>query len=184
MKDGERTSRPVFTSNTIVYNTSAISYFDGYCTLAAYGENRVHAECIYPEDSPQAEYMESDKWTKHGAKLRYDRQSDTYYLHVSVEQERDDPLAKAESRTVLGVDRNVDGYLAVTSTGAFIGNADLLNHKRREYERRRARLQQQEPEAHTSPSSPSVTPSLTGRRTSFTGRLSGSLRKPPHRTVR
>jgi IS605 OrfB family transposase len=87
--------------------------------------------------------MDSDEWSKQGAKLRYDHQTDTYYLHVSVKQEREDSSEEAESRTVLGVDRNVDGYLAVTSTGAFIGNADLLNHKRREYERRRARLQQQ-----------------------------------------
>jgi IS605 OrfB family transposase len=143
MKAGERTSKPVFTSNTTVYNTSAISYFDGYCSLAAYGSGRVHAEYVYPDDSPQAEYMESDDWTKQGAKLRYDRQTDTCYLHVSVKQEREDSSEEAESRTVLGVDRNVDGYLAVTSTGAFVGNADLLNHKRREYERRRARLQQQ-----------------------------------------
>ncbi|MFC7058791.1 hypothetical protein [Halovenus salina] len=59
-----------------------------------------------------------------------------------MKQEREESSAEAENRTVLGVDRNVDGYLAVTSTGAFIGNADLLNHKRRKYERRRARLQQ------------------------------------------
>ncbi len=37
---------------------------------------------------------------------------------------------------------NVDGHLAVTSTGAFFGNADYLNHKRREYETRRGRMQQ------------------------------------------
>ena len=144
MKEGENVSKPVFTSNTTVYNTSAISYFDGYCTLAAYGSGRVTAEYVYPDDSIQAEYMESEEWDKQGAKLRYDRQSDTYYLHVTVKQERDDPQAEAEGRTVLGVDRNVDGYLAVTSSGAFIGNADLFNHKRREYERRRGNLQQQD----------------------------------------
>jgi len=144
MKDGERVSQPVFTSNTTVYNTNAITYFDGYCSLAAYGGSRVHAEYVYPDDSVQAEYMESDEWTKQGAKLRYDHQTDTYYLHVSLKQECEDSPGEAENQsTVLGVDRNVDGYLAVTSTGAFIGNADLLNHKRREYERRRARLQQQ-----------------------------------------
>ncbi len=143
MKEGKRTSKPVFTSNTTVYNTNAITYFDGYCSLAAYGGSRVHAEYVYPDDSIQAEYMKSDEWTKQGAKLRYDHQTDTYYLHVSVKQEREESSGRAENQTVLGVDRNVDGYLAVTSTGAFIGNADLLNHKRREYERRRARLQQQ-----------------------------------------
>ncbi len=42
---------------------------------------------------------------------------------------------------VLGVDLNVDGYVAVTSTGAFLGNADYLNHRRDEYERRRGNLQ-------------------------------------------
>ncbi|ERG88753.1 MAG: hypothetical protein J07HX5_00899 [halophilic archaeon J07HX5] len=61
MKEGERTSKPVFTSNTTVYNTNAISYFDGYCSLAAYGSGRVHAEYVYPDDSPQTEYMESDE---------------------------------------------------------------------------------------------------------------------------
>ena len=103
----------------------------------------VHAEYVYPDDSIQAQYIESDEWTKQGAKLRYDHQTDTYYLHVSLTQEREDSSGEAENQTVLGVDRNVDGYLAVTSTGAFIGNADLLNHKRREYERRRARLHHQ-----------------------------------------
>ncbi|MFC7041676.1 RNA-guided endonuclease InsQ/TnpB family protein [Halonotius sp. GCM10025705] len=143
MKEGEKVSKPVFTSNTTVYNTSAISYFDGYCTLAAYGSGRVTAEYVYPDDSIQAEYMESDEWGKQGAKLRYDHQTDTYYLHVTVVRERDDPQEEAAGRTVLGVDRNVDGYLAVTSSGAFIGNADYFNHKRREYERRRGNLQQQ-----------------------------------------
>ena len=143
MKEGERVSKPVFTSNTTVYNTNAVSYFDGYCTLAAYGSGRVKAEYVYPDDSLQAEYMESDEWDKQGAKLRYDHQSDTYYLHVTVVQERDEPSSEAESRTVLGVDRNVDGYLAVTSSGSFIGNADYFNHKRREYEHRRGDLQQQ-----------------------------------------
>jgi IS605 OrfB family transposase len=142
MKAGEKVSKPVFTSNTTVYNTSAISYFDGYCTLAAYGSGRVKAEYVYPDDAIQAEYMESDEWDKQGAKLRYDHQSNTYYLHVTVLQERDDPQEEAEGRTVLGVDRNVDGYLAVTSSGAFIGSADYFNHKRREYERRRGNLQQ------------------------------------------
>ena len=43
---------------------------------------------------------------------------------------------------VLGVDLNVDGYVAVTSTGAFLGNADYLTHRRDKYERRRGNLQQ------------------------------------------
>jgi len=84
--------------------------------------------------------MDGDEWAKKGAKLRYDHREDTYYLHVTVVREREQQ--EAENQSVLGVDTNVDGYLAVTSTGAFIGNADRLNHERREYERRRARIQQ------------------------------------------
>jgi transposase len=49
----------------------------------------------------------------------------------------------AEDGTVLGVDLNVGGHLAVTSTGAFIGNADYLDHKCREYEKRRGQIQQE-----------------------------------------
>ncbi|SFC72409.1 hypothetical protein SAMN05444422_11711 [Halobiforma haloterrestris] len=43
---------------------------------------------------------------------------------------------------VLGVDLNVTGAFAVTSTGEFIGSADYLTHKRDQYEQRRKRLQQ------------------------------------------
>lgn len=43
---------------------------------------------------------------------------------------------------VLGVDLNVTGAFAVTSTGAFIGSADSLTHKRDQYEQRRAQFQQ------------------------------------------
>jgi IS605 OrfB family transposase len=43
---------------------------------------------------------------------------------------------------VLGFDLNVDGYIAVTSTGAFLGNTNYLNHRRDKYERRRGNLQQ------------------------------------------
>jgi hypothetical protein len=37
---------------------------------------------------------------------------------------------------------NVDGSFAVTSTGAFIGNADEMNHRRREFEKTRGAMQQ------------------------------------------
>ncbi len=43
---------------------------------------------------------------------------------------------------VLGVDLNVTGAFAATSTGEFLGSADYLTHKRDQYEQCRARLQQ------------------------------------------
>uniref|UniRef100_UPI003D984891 RNA-guided endonuclease InsQ/TnpB family protein n=1 Tax=Halomicrococcus sp. NG-SE-24 TaxID=3436928 RepID=UPI003D984891 len=48
----------------------------------------------------------------------------------------------AENGVVLGVDLNVTGAFAVTSTGEFIGSADYLTHRRDQYEQRRAKLQQ------------------------------------------
>jgi len=48
---------------------------------------------------------------------------------------------RAEDSRVLGVGCNVDDHIAVTSTGRFVGNADYLNHQRREFEQRRATLQ-------------------------------------------
>ena len=40
------------------------------------------------------------------------------------------------------MDCNVDDHIVVTSTGQFVGNANYLNHQRREYEKYRASLQQ------------------------------------------
>jgi len=73
------------------------------------------------------------------------KRNGTYYLHVAVKKEvepADSCEEESENGVVLGVDLNVDGYIAVTSTGAFFGNADYLNHRRNQYERRRGNLQQ------------------------------------------
>jgi IS605 OrfB family transposase len=48
---------------------------------------------------------------------------------------------KAEDSKVPGVSCKLNDHIAVTFTGEFIGNADYLNHKRREFEKRRASLQ-------------------------------------------
>ena len=82
-----------------------------------------------------------------------DEQDDTFYLHVTVKNpdyevdgtERQEAELRddaPENGVVLGVDLNVTGAFAVTSTGEFIGSADYLTHKRDQYEQRRARLQQ------------------------------------------
>ncbi len=81
--------------------------------------------------------------------LQYDRSTESFYLHARMRRiESDDreqstaAASNAKHRTVLGVDLNVDGSLAVTSTGAFIGNADEMNHRRREFEKTRGSMQQ------------------------------------------
>lgn len=62
-------------------------------------------------------------WREH---CRFYNDSDTQHKHSRV----------------LGVDLNVTGACAVTSIAGFHGNADYLNHKRRQFERLRGNLQQ------------------------------------------
>jgi putative transposase len=81
--------------------------------------------------------------------LQYDRSTESLYLHARMrrienhEQPQSTSSSEAKHRTVLGVDLNVDGSLAVTSTSAFIGNADEMNHRRREFEETRGSMQQE-----------------------------------------
>ena len=142
LEDGKKASKPTFRGTVVGYGTRTITYNDDHCTLATVG-GRVRAEYVTPEDddgTPFAEYWDSDEWRRKEATLH--KRDDTYYLHVAVENEPATDASPVENGAVLGVDLNVDGSLAVTSTGRFLGNADSFNHKRDEYERRRGRLQQ------------------------------------------
>ena len=143
IEDGEKASKPEFKGTVVAYNDRTITYNDDHVSLAT-TDNRVTAEYVTPvndEGTPFEEYW-TDEWEKTEATLH--RRDDTYYLHVAVKKdvERDSSGEESENGVVLGVDLNVDGYLAVTSMGAFLGNADYFNHKRDEYERRRGNLQQ------------------------------------------
>jgi putative transposase len=138
-KDENNPSKPQFTSDSVVYNLNAITYYDDYATLATV-DGRIEAEYVLPdEDVPPTTYF-CEEWGKREATLHH-RDGD-YYLHIAVVKETDAEPEDAENGTVLGVDLNVDGHLAVTSTGTFLGNADYLNHKRREYETRRGQMQE------------------------------------------
>jgi len=143
-EDGQKASKPEFRGSVVVYNGRTITYNDDHVTLATV-DDRVTAEFVTPHDedgTPFAEYW-TPEWERKEATLH--KQDGTYYLHVAVEKEvepADSSDESTENGVVLGVDLNVDGCLAVTSTGAFLGDADYLNHKREEYERRRGNLQQ------------------------------------------
>ena len=143
LEDGKSASNPEFKRTVVVYNGRTITYNDDHVSLATVGD-RVTAEYVTPvteEGTPFEDYW-TDDWDKGEATLH--KRDGTYYLHVAVKKEVEPDSSDEESEygVVLGVDLNVDGYLAVTSTGAFFGNADYLNHKRDQYERRRGNLQQ------------------------------------------
>ncbi len=139
--DGEKASKPEFKGTVVVYNGRTITYNDDSVSLAT-TDKRVTAEYVTPVNengTPFADYW-TDEWEKAEATLH--KRDGTYYLHVAVKKNVDPSCdEESENGVVLGVDLNVDGYVAVTSTGAFLGNADYLNHRRDEYERRRGNLQ-------------------------------------------
>ena len=139
--DGEKASKPEFKGTVVVYNGRTITYNDDSVSLAT-TDKRVTAEYVTPVNengTPFADYW-TDEWEKAEATLH--KRDGTYYLHVAVKKNVDLSCdEESENGVILGVDLNVDGYVAVTSTGAFLGNADYLNHRRDEYERRRSNLQ-------------------------------------------
>ena len=157
LKQGEKTSQPEFDSWSVVYDKRSASFNDDHATLST-PTGRVTADYVLPpaenrEDTPFGRYYESDDWAASSATLQYDEQDDTFYLHVTLKnpdyevdrtehQETGSPDDHNQNGVVLRVDLNVTGVFAVTSTGAFIGSADHLNHKRNQYEQRRAKLQQ------------------------------------------
>ena len=157
LKQGEKMSQPDFDSWSVVYDKRSATFNSDHATLST-PNGRVTAEYVLlpedeREDTPFGRYYESDDWDASSATLQYDEQDDTFSLHVTLKnpnfksdgterqecESRDDAT---ENGVVLGVDLNVTGAFAVTSTGESIGSADHLNHKREQYEQRRARLQQ------------------------------------------
>ena len=145
LADGENTSKPEYNTFSIVYDKRAATYHRDKVSLATVN-GRV--ECEYdlpenPEATPHDEYLLNDEYSFSTSTVHYDSEADEFYLHAAMELEIDvDSPEKAEDSKVLGVDCNVDDHIAVTSTGAYIGNADYLNHRRREFEKRRVGLQQ------------------------------------------
>ncbi len=157
LKNGEKTSQPEFDSWSVVYDKRSATFNTDHATLST-PNGRIKTDYVLPPEgeragTPFGRYYESDDWDASSATLQYDDQDDTFFLHVTLKhpdyegdgterQEAESPDDHDKNGVVLGVDLNVTGAFAVTSTGAFIGSADYLNHKRDQYEQRRAKLQQ------------------------------------------
>ncbi|EMA57003.1 RNA-guided endonuclease InsQ/TnpB family protein [Halorubrum kocurii] len=151
LKNGETTSQPHFDAWSVVYDKRSATFHRDHVSLSTVN-GRI--ECPYvlpddPEQTPIGEYLLNEDYEFRMSTLQYDRSSGEFYLHARMRRaEREEheqsttAFSDAEHRTVLGVDLNVDGSLAVTSTGAFIGNADEMNHRRREFEKTRGSMQQ------------------------------------------
>ncbi|MFC7143243.1 RNA-guided endonuclease InsQ/TnpB family protein [Halosimplex aquaticum] len=160
LKKGENTSQPHFDAWSVVYDKRSATFHRDHVSLSTVN-GRV--ECDYvipnnPDGTPIGEYLLNEDYEFRMSTLQYDRHSESFYLHARMrrvehdEQEQSTTPSSdvhqnvsrpedAKHRTVLGVDLNVDGSLAVTSTGAFIGNANEMNHRRREFEKTRGSMQ-------------------------------------------
>ncbi|MDG5776544.1 transposase, partial [Haloarculaceae archaeon H-GB1-1] len=151
LKKGDNTSQPHFDAWSVVYDKRSATFHRDHVSLSTVN-GRVECDYVIPDDpegTPIGEYLLNEDYEFRMSTLQYDRATASFYLHArmrridSDEHEQSSPdSSDSEHRTVLGVDLNVDGSLAVTSTGAFIGNADEMNHRRREFEKTRGSMQQ------------------------------------------
>ena len=145
LADGENTSRPHYDTFSIAYDKRAATFYRNKVSLATV-DGRVVCEYDLPENpegTPHGAYLLNDDYEFSTSTVHYDSETDEFYLHAAMRRTvvTDSP-EKAEDAKVLGVDCNVNDHIAVTSTGRFVGNADYLNHERREFEKRRGDLQQ------------------------------------------
>jgi len=156
LKKGDKTSQPHFDAWSVVYDKRSATFHRDHVSLSTVN-GRVECDYVIPDDSertPIGEYLLNEDYDFRMSTLQYDRSTESVYLHArmgratdeqepsttdssDVQQTQSDAAHQnakgsedAKHRTVLGVDLNVDGSLAVTSTGAFIGNADEMNHRR------------------------------------------------------
>ena len=150
-ENGDRISKPSFDfedgTYSRTYDKRAATYSKHEASFATV-DGRV--ECRYElpselEGTPYHDYILDQRWSITTSKLVYD--GGRFWLHATVKRTYTDASTESSDTQgdftrVLGVDLNVDGHTAVTSAGGFHGNADQLNHRRREYEALRGELQE------------------------------------------
>ncbi|WP_436343521.1 RNA-guided endonuclease InsQ/TnpB family protein [Natronorubrum sp. FCH18a] len=150
LKSGDNTSQPHFNAWSVVYDKRSATFHRDHVSLSTVN-GRVECDYVIPDDAegtPIGKYLLNEDYEFRMSTLQYDRSTESFYLHARMRRiendDREQSTASSDTkhRTVLGVDLNVDGSLAVTSTGAFIGNADEMNHRRREFEKTRGSMQQ------------------------------------------
>jgi IS605 OrfB family transposase len=149
LKKGDNTSQPHFDAWSVVYDKRSATFHRDHVSLSTLN-GRVECDYVLPDDTegtPIGEYLLNEDYEFRMSTLQYDRPTESFYLHARMRRTTDEQEQSttdcfdSKHRTVLGVDLNVDGSLAVTSTGAFIGNADEMNHRRQEFEKTRGSMQ-------------------------------------------
>ena len=144
-KKGQRVSQPTFTAETMDYDTRSATFYRNKVSLATV-EGRVEPAFVLPADSPTPyeRYVLSEDYEFRESTLRYDVTTDEFYLNISTRRTDGDNEVPADTghpdQTVLGIDLGVNS-LAVSSTGT-LWQGDDYDHWCREFEKRRAEMQQ------------------------------------------
>lgn len=138
---GMRPSKPRFTAPTVRYDSRTMTLFDDHSVSLTTVESRVRCDLALPDapDGYQFTYLDSASWELTESTLTV-RDGD-FFLHLGFRRPSGSHEERsAENGAVLGIDLGVEN-LAVTSTAEFFSGREL-DHERRQFERRRGRLQQ------------------------------------------
>jgi putative transposase len=147
LEKNEDTSQPEFTADTVRYDKRAATFHDDHVSLSTV-DGRIEADYVLPADqtdTPFNEYLNGDDWEFRTSTLHYDPFDDEFWFHIGFKREEEAESTHTdadvpEHRTILGIDLGVEN-LAVASTGTF-WTGDELDHWHREFQQRRADLQQ------------------------------------------
>ncbi|ELY52532.1 IS1341-type transposase (TCE32) [Natronolimnohabitans innermongolicus JCM 12255] len=135
------TSRPTFTSDTLVYDSRSMTVFDDDSVSLATVENRIRCDLSLPDDSDgyQRRYLESEEWELTESTMS--KRDGDWYLHLGFRKPNPQPKLETNdgNRTVLGVDLGIVN-IATTSTAYFASGREL-RHRHREFDRIRSNLQ-------------------------------------------
>jgi IS605 OrfB family transposase len=135
---GRKASKPEFTSPTVPYDGRTMTLFDDGTVSLTTVECRVRPELALPNDDGgfQFQYLDDEQWSVTESSLTV--RDGEFYLHIGFRRPK--RKTAAEDGAVLGVDFGIEN-IAVTSTARFFSGQEA-NHERRQFERRRASLQQ------------------------------------------
>jgi len=142
LKNGEKTSKPKFTSNSIVYDNRTLTVWidKRECSIAT-TKGRIKTRFVLPkEPNDYYEKYLDDEWEIKQStveKHEYEK-GEPYYLHLSLEKETPGKTT-SPNPTVMGVDMGLEN-LAVTSTGRFFSGTRLF-YRRKRFEETRKGLQ-------------------------------------------
>jgi IS605 OrfB family transposase len=140
-RQGHNPGKPRFTSATVNYDQRCYTIqLQNKTVSLATTNGRIQAQLHLsnkPEGTPHGDYLLSEDYEPGGATLHH-RDGD-WWLHVVMKRETTD-AETPQHPTVLGVDLGIEN-LATTSTAHF-HTGGPLNHRREEYEKTRASLQQ------------------------------------------